>query len=65
MLGGKDGSFVREACRDRAVNHLFICIVHQPAHACAKNRRKKAPRRRSRGDARPGTEGASRSKIGN
>jgi hypothetical protein len=42
MLGGKDGSFVREACRDRAVNHFFICIVHQPAHACAKNRRKKS-----------------------
>jgi hypothetical protein len=40
MLCGKDGSFVREACRDRAVNHFFVGIVHQAAHACAKNRRK-------------------------
>jgi hypothetical protein len=42
MLCGKDGSFVREACRDRAVNHFFVCIVHQAAHACARNRRKKS-----------------------
>src|SRR5690348_15819368 len=25
MLCGKDGSFVREACRNRAVNHLSYC----------------------------------------